>query len=70
MVPLLLFFYFCESMHGEAGEHQTEKKIAVPFSAYVTGFAKRGLPHTFNLPTLTIYNFILEKANDLKFGQQ
>jgi len=37
---------------------------------YVTGFAKRGLPHTFNLPTLTIDNFRLVNATDLKFGQQ
>ena len=36
----------------------------------VTGFAKRGLPHKFTLPTLTIHNFRLENFNDLNFGQQ
>ena len=35
----------------------------------MTGFAKRGLPHTFNLPTLTNHNFKLAKATDLKFGR-
>jgi len=38
-------------------------------SPYVTGFAKRGLPQTSNLPTLTIHNFQLVQATDLKFGQ-
>ena len=37
---------------------------------YVTGFVKRGLPHTSNLPTLTINNFRLKTAIPLKFGQQ
>jgi len=37
---------------------------------YVTGFAKRGLPHTSNLPTLMIDNFRLVQATDLKFGQE
>ena len=32
------------------------------YNTYVTGFAKRGLPHTSNLPTLTIDNFRLERA--------
>ena len=35
----------------------------------VTGFAKRGLPHTSNLSILTVHNFGLGKAFDLKFGQ-
>ena len=39
------------------------------YSIYVTGFAKRGLPHTSNLVTLTTRNFRLKKATDLKFGQ-
>ena len=34
----------------------------------MTGFAKRGLPHTSNLPTLVTHNFRLEKAIDLKCG--
>ena len=38
-------------------------------SLYVTGFAKRGLPHTSNLPTVMVHNFTMEKAIDLKFGQ-
>ena len=29
---------------------------------YVTGFVRRGLPHTPNLPTLTIHNFKLNTA--------
>ena len=37
---------------------------------FVTGFAKRGLPHTSNLPTLTINNFGLKTAIPLKFEQQ
>ena len=37
---------------------------------YATGFAKRGLPRTSNLPTLTIHNFRLETAIDLKFSQK
>ena len=28
-------------------------------STYVTGFAKRGLPHTSNIASLMIYNFVL-----------
>ena len=32
----------------------------------VTGLAKRGLPHTSNLPLLTNHNFKLVKAIDLK----
>ena len=36
---------------------------------FVTGFAKKGLTHTSNLPTLTSHNFRLEKAIDLKFDQ-
>ena len=39
------------------------------YNTYVTGFAKRGLPHTSNLPTLEIDNFRLERAIALKFGQ-
>ena len=39
-------------------------------SQYVTGFAKRDLPHTSNLPTLTIRTVGLVKAINLKFGQQ
>ena len=35
----------------------------------VTGFAKRGVPHTSNLQTLTIHNSKLEKVIDSKFGQ-
>ena len=45
------------------------KEIKLTFT-YVTGFVKSGLPHTSNLPTLTIHNFRLEKVNDMKFGQQ
>ena len=37
---------------------------------HVTGFAKRGLPHTFNSLTLLIHNFRLVKAIDLKFDLQ
>ena len=40
------------------------------YLAFMTGFTKRGLPYTFNLPTLTIHNFRLVNATDLKFGQQ
>ena len=29
---------------------------------YVTGFVKRGLPHTLNLPTLMTHNFGLVNA--------
>ena len=35
----------------------------------VTGFAKRGLPHTSNLPTLTIHKIEIQQDIDLKFGQ-
>jgi len=45
-------------------------ECAHQYTKFVTGFAKRGLPHTSNLPTLTICNFGLVKAVDLKFGQQ
>jgi len=37
---------------------------------YVTGFAKRGLPHSSNLLTLTMSNFRLVNTVDLKFGKQ
>ena len=36
---------------------------------YVTGLVKRGLPHTSNLPTLTIHNFSVGKVIALKVGQ-
>jgi len=36
---------------------------------YVTEFIKRGLPHTSILPTLTMLNFRLVKAIDLKYVQ-
>ena len=36
----------------------------------MTWFAKRGLPHTSILLTLTIHKFWLVKAFDLKFSQQ
>jgi len=36
----------------------------------VTGFVKRGFPHTSNLPTLTINNFRLKTVIYLKFGKQ
>ena len=36
---------------------------------FVTEFAKRGLPHTFNLLISTTHNFKYLKAMDLKFGQ-
>ena len=39
------------------------------YNTYGTGFAKRGLPYTSNLPTLTIDNFRMERAIALKFGQ-
>jgi len=35
-------------------------------TAFVIGFAKKGLPHTFDLPTLTIHKFRLIKAIDLE----
>ena len=38
-------------------------------SIIVTGFVKRGLPHTSNLRTLAIHNVRLEKFIALKFGQ-
>ena len=41
-----------------------------PLPLYVTGFVRRGLPHTSNLPTLTINNFRLRVAIPLKFEQQ
>ena len=44
-------------------------KLYMLYNTYVTGFAKRGLPHTSNLPALTIDNFRLERAIALKFGQ-
>jgi len=47
-----------------------QKRTLNTKSAYVTGFAKRGLPHTFNLPTLTICNYGLVEVIDLKFGKQ
>jgi len=34
---------------------------------YVTGFAKNGLQHTSNLPTLTIHNCRCVKVMNLKF---
>ena len=37
--------------------------------AYVTGFAKRGLPHTSNLQTSKINNFRCVIAIDLKIVQ-
>ena len=39
---------------------------------YVTlsNFAKRGLPHTSNLQTLTFHNLRLEQVINLQFGQQ
>ena len=37
---------------------------------YVTGFAKRGLPHTSNLQSLTIHTSRLENDIDLKFDQK
>ena len=39
-------------------------------STNVTGFVKRGLPHTSNLPTLKSHNFRLVKVIDLKLDQQ
>jgi len=36
---------------------------------YVIGFVKRGLSHTFSLPTLTIHNFTLKTDIAMKFGQ-
>jgi len=36
----------------------------------VTGFAKRGLPHTSNFLTLTIHNFLFVRAIELKFLQR
>ena len=38
------------------------------YNTYVTGLAKRGLPQTSNLPTLTIDNFRLERAVALNLG--
>ena len=45
-------------------------KNVMLITTIVTGFAKRGLPHTSNLLTLTISKFTLVKAIDLKFGKQ
>ena len=39
------------------------------FLKYVTGFAKRGLPRTSNIPTLTMHSFRSVKAADLKLAQ-
>ena len=36
---------------------------------YVTGFVKRGLPHTSNLPTLENQNIRLGRGIAFKFGQ-
>ena len=38
-------------------------------SSYVTGFSKRGLPHTPNLPPSTTHNFGPAKPMDLQFTQ-
>jgi len=42
----------------------------IQISVFVTGFAKRVLPDTSNLPTLMIDNFRLVNATDLKYGKQ
>ena len=42
--------------------------MAIP-SIYVTGFAKRGLPHTCDFQASTIYNFRYVKAMDLEIVQ-
>ena len=36
---------------------------------YVTGFAKRGLPHTSNLQASTIHNFLCVHAMGLQIVQ-
>ena len=35
---------------------------------YVTGFAKRGFPHTSNIANLMSYNFCSVRASHLKFS--
>jgi len=42
--------------------------VLLLYFIYVTGFVKRGLPHTCNFHTLTIHNFPYEWAIELKFG--
>ena len=46
-----------------------DKQVPVHWSN-VTGFMKKGLPHTSNLLILTISNFSVVKAIGLKFGKQ
>ena len=53
--------------HTLTCHHIATDRMSVP--QYVTGFAKRDLPHTSNLLTLMISNFRLEKATDLIYGQ-
>ena len=51
-----------------SSNYSTINSNEVPLN--VTGFAKRGLPHTSNLPTLTNHNFRLEGAIALQFSQK
>jgi len=41
--------------------------IQAVLNAYVTGFDKTRLPHTFNSLTLTICNFTIQHSIDVEF---
>ena len=45
-----------------------DSNLALMISAYVTEFAKRGLIHASNFPTLMSHNFICKRAIKLKFS--
>ena len=67
----LCFFFFTTGRRKDEVDvlYFISKCTNYIYNTYVTRFAKRGLPHTSNLPTLTIDNFRLERAIALKFGQ-
>ena len=51
-------------------QKEENKKKMKKLSQFVTRFAKKGLPHTSNLPNLTIHNVRLENAIDLNIALQ
>ena len=59
--PSVVAFKFCNGLL-ECGLWFTSDCV------YVTGFGKRCLSHTSNLPTLMTHNYRLENTIELKFG--
>ena len=61
-------FFISESKSGEPLASLVTSTLTPCVYPYVTGFTKRGLPHTSNSMNLEGHTFVFKKRTNLKFS--